>query len=50
MISIIELIAQTENESRSENIKWGYRRHQLRAHQNYIIENAMAMKTTWMGN
>ncbi|GEN57964.1 hypothetical protein GCM10012290_05440 [Halolactibacillus alkaliphilus] len=27
MISIIESIAQTENESRSENIKWGYRRH-----------------------
>lgn len=27
MISIIESIAQAENESRSENIKWGYRRH-----------------------
>ena len=26
MISIIESIAQAENESRSENIKWGYRR------------------------
>ena len=27
MISIIESIAQSENESRSENIKWGYKRH-----------------------
>lgn len=27
MISIIESIAQAENESRSENIKWGYKRH-----------------------
>ncbi|MFL2062104.1 recombinase family protein [Marinilactibacillus psychrotolerans] len=27
MISIIESIAQAENESRSENIKWDYRRH-----------------------
>ncbi len=27
MISIIESIGQAENESRSENIKWGYRRH-----------------------
>lgn len=27
MIFIIESIAQAENESRSENIKWGYRRH-----------------------
>jgi len=27
MISIIESIAQAENESRSENIQWGYRRH-----------------------
>jgi len=27
MISIIESIVQAENESRSENIKWGYRRH-----------------------
>lgn len=27
MITIIESIAQAENESRSENIKWGYKRH-----------------------
>src|SRR5690606_15129158 len=27
MISIIESIAQAENESRSENVKWGYKRH-----------------------
>lgn len=27
MIPIIEPIAQAENESRSENIKWGYKRH-----------------------
>ena len=27
MISIIESIAQAENESRSENIMWGYKRH-----------------------
>lgn len=27
MISIIESIAQAENESRSENIKWVYKRH-----------------------
>ncbi|WP_197274837.1 recombinase family protein [Halolactibacillus sp. JCM 19043] len=27
MISIIESIAQAENESRSENIKWGYKPH-----------------------
>lgn len=27
IISIIESIAQAENESRSENIKWSYRRH-----------------------
>lgn len=29
MISIIESIAQAENESRSENIKWGYKRHAI---------------------
>ena len=27
MISIIESIAQAENESRSENIKWGIKQH-----------------------
>lgn len=27
MISVIESIAQAANESRSENIKWGYKRH-----------------------
>ncbi|MGX9933636.1 recombinase family protein [Virgibacillus salarius] len=27
MISIIESIAQAENESRSDNIRWGYKRH-----------------------
>lgn len=27
MSSIIESIAQAENESRSENIKWRYKRH-----------------------
>ena len=32
MISIIEAVAQAENESRSDNIKWGIKRHAIERH------------------
>ncbi|WP_346244084.1 recombinase family protein [Shouchella clausii] len=44
MISIIESIAQTEN----EYIKWIYKRHVYRERQSFIIENVMAMKMIQM--
>lgn len=44
MISIIESIAQTEN----EYIKWVYKRHAYRERQSFIIENVMAMKMIQM--
>ena len=43
MISIIESIAQAENESRSDNIKWVLNDMQHKALQSYIIENAMGI-------
>ncbi len=44
MISIIEAIAQAENESRSENIKWGIKQRAAQGTSKlYIIGNAMAM-------
>ncbi|HEY4601548.1 MAG TPA: recombinase family protein [Cerasibacillus sp.] len=51
MISIIESIAQAENESRSENIKWGYRRHAAQGTSKlYKNENVMVMKMMQMEN
>ncbi len=38
MVAVIESIAQAENESRSENIKWGINVQQLGL-QNFMIEN-----------
>lgn len=43
MISIIESIAQAENESRSENIRLGIKYHAAAEHQNFIIGNVMAI-------
>lgn len=44
MISIIESIAQTENDSRSNNIKWVSNKKQPKEPQSFIIENVMVTR------
>lgn len=41
MVSVIESIAQAENESRSENIKWGIKQRAARELQNFMTESVM---------
>lgn len=48
MISIIESIAQAENESRSYNIKWGIKQRAAQGTSKHITENAMGMLTQVM--
>ncbi len=48
MISIIELFAQAENESRSDNIKWGIKQRAAQALQSCITVNVMAIKMMLM--
>lgn len=43
MISIIESIAQAENESRGDNIKWGIKQRAAQGTSSYIIENVMGI-------
>ena len=48
MISIIESIAQAENESRSDNIKWVSNKKQPKEPQSFIIENVMVTRMILM--
>ena len=50
MISIIESIAQAENESRSDNIKWVSNKKQPKEPQSFIIENVMVTRMILMAD
>ena len=50
MISIIESIAQAENDSRSNNIKWVSNKKQPKEPQSFIIENIMVTRMILMAN
>lgn len=50
MISIIESIAQAENESKSDNIKWVSNKKQPKEPQSFIIENVMVTRMILMAD
>lgn len=50
MISIIESIAQAENDSRSNNIKWVSNKKQPKEPQSFIIENVMVTRMILMAD